>query len=71
VVRAYLDYSTSCIKYVVMEVPPNLTEILCLTLARVEEHSDLPPNDPALVQLRHLVLSLIAELELAKTNKAA
>jgi hypothetical protein len=52
-------------------VSPSLLEILRSTLARVEQSADLAPDDPALVQLRRLVLRLIAELEVAKTQKIA
>jgi len=50
---------------------PRLIDILRLSLARVEQFSDLPPDDPALAYLRHLVLHLIEELEVAATRKAA
>jgi hypothetical protein len=54
-----------------VEVSPNLIEILRSTLARVEQTANLRPNDPAVIQLRHAVLSLITELEIEKTRKAA
>jgi hypothetical protein len=54
-----------------VEASPRLVEILRSTLARVEQSADLSPDDPALVKLRDFVLHLIAELEVAKTRKAA
>lgn len=54
-----------------VEASPSLVEILRSTLARVEQSADLSPDDPAMVKLRRLVLRLIAELEVAKTRKAA
>jgi hypothetical protein len=54
-----------------VEASPRLVEILRSTLARVEQSADLSTDDPALVKLRDFVLHLIAELEVAKTRKAA
>jgi hypothetical protein len=54
-----------------VEASPSLVEILRSTLARVEQSADLSPADPSVVQLRRWVLRLIAELEVAKTRKAA
>jgi hypothetical protein len=54
-----------------VEASPSLVEILRSTLAQVEQSADLSPDDPAMVKLRRLVLRLIAELEVAKTRKAA
>jgi hypothetical protein len=54
-----------------VEVSPSLVEILRSTLARVERSVDLSPDDPALAELRSLVLRLIAELEVAKARRAA
>jgi hypothetical protein len=54
-----------------VEASPGLVDILRSTLARVEQSADLSPDDPAFVKLRNSVLRLIAELEVAKTRKAA
>lgn len=53
------------------KVSPNIVEILRSTLARVEQSTDLAPDDPARAELRHLVVRLIAELEVEKTRKTA
>jgi len=50
---------------------PSLAELLCSTLARVEQSADIPPDDPAVVNLRRAVLHQIAELQVAKTLKTA
>jgi len=55
-----------------MEVPqsPALVVILQKTLEKVEQSSALPPQDPALQELRRRVLLLIATLE-GKDSAAA
>jgi len=53
------------------KVSSNLAEILRSAHARVEQSTSLSTDDPALVELRHLVVRLIAELEVEKMRKAA
>ncbi len=44
----------------------NIIEILRSTLRRLEEDTDFPQDDPAVVQLRSHILQSLAELESQK-----
>jgi hypothetical protein len=52
-------------------MPSNLIEVLRKTLERLEEHEELNPNDPAVIELKRHLLRIIAELEIARLGKAA
>jgi hypothetical protein len=51
---------------------PTLTliDLLCSTLKQVERSVELSPNDPALRELQHHILVIIAELEIEKSRAA-
>ena len=48
---------------------PGLIEILRSTLARVEQKLGLSPNDNAVIELRHSIVRMITELEIAKARE--
>ena len=43
---------------------PTLIQTLRQTLERIQERERLTPDDPALIRLKHSILSSIAELEM-------
>jgi hypothetical protein len=45
-------------------------DLLCSTLKQVERSVELSPNDPALRELQHHILLIIAELEIEKSRAA-
>jgi hypothetical protein len=47
-----------------------LVELLCSTLKQVERSVELRPDDPALRDLQHYIVHLIAELEIEKSRAA-
>jgi hypothetical protein len=49
--------------------PPSLINVLRSTLQHLEE--ELGSNDASLVELKHTVLQIITELELAKSQRWA
>jgi hypothetical protein len=55
-----------------MTRPPTLTlvDLLCSTLKQVERSVELNPDDPALRELQHRILLMIAELEIEKSRAA-
>jgi len=50
---------------------PNIIEILRSTLERVEKNVALSPDDPALQELRRMILRTIVELEIERDKRAA
>ena len=50
---------------------PNIIEVLRSTLERVEQSVALSPDDPALKELRRLILRLIVELEIERDKRSA
>jgi len=53
----------------VASLSPGLIEILRSTLARVEQKLGLSPHDNAVVELRHSIVRMITELEIAKARE--
>jgi len=50
---------------------PNIIEILRSTLERVEKNAALSPDDPALQELRRMILRMIVELEIERDKRSA
>ena len=53
----------------VASLSPGLIEILRSTLVRVEQKLGLSPHDSAVVELRHSIVRMITELEIAKARE--
>lgn len=51
-----------------MYTPNQLAEVLRETIKRLEQGSDVSPDDPALIELKRIILLRIAALELEDTR---
>lgn len=51
-----------------MYTPNQLAEVLRETIKRLEQSMDVSPNDPALIELKRIILLRIAALELEDTR---
>lgn len=51
-----------------MYTPNQLAEVLRETIRRVERGTDVSPDDPALIELKRIILLRIASLELEETR---
>jgi hypothetical protein len=51
-----------------MYTPSQLAEVLRETIKRVEQGTDVSPHDPALLELKRIILLRIAALELEESR---
>lgn len=54
-----------------MYTPNQLAEVLRETIRRVEQGTDVSPDDPALLELKRIILLRIAALKLEDTRAAS
>jgi hypothetical protein len=54
-----------------MHTPSQLAEVLRETIRRVEQSADVGPDDPALLELKRIILLRIAALEREEPGMAA
>jgi len=49
----------------------HVAQVLRDTIKSIEQGTDLPPDDPALIQLKRILLTKLAELELQDATESA
>jgi hypothetical protein len=54
----------------IMKISPRLVDVVRSTIVQVEQTADLPPDDPAIVELKSSIVRSVTELEIAKFQKS-